>query len=570
MLASKLPSIPLSVAALSSLGLPELLALSCPHAAVAAYVRAVLVRLVPLAVFGSRGNRHALLQAVDGFVWLRRGESMLVREMMTGMKVTEVGWLQPSIGRGRVDRCLHRKQEWLLSLAMRWLLTDLVVPLLRCSFHVHGQRDRQEPHLLLPARRLADHRAAQHGSAHCQPAAVLLLLLLSSPPPAAQFRKLSASDVRAIFHDPSRKLGVGHLRLRPRRAGLRPIVNMARGSQLMVGGERRLFPAVNASLRAAFDVLSFEVRRQDGLLGCSVFGLSDVHAHYRQLVLRLREAGRLSGSGAAADASSPPVYIVCLDIQQCFDCIDRGRLLQLLPRVLQESSYALHRYSSLHSVLGAVHPRYHRLVYPSSAFPSFSDSASSLSARSRQRVFTDQVSRSFLSSSQLLQTLSLHVLSNVVRFRGELYEQERGIPQGSVLSSLLCCLFLGQCERKLVLPLLKEYEERKARKARRRSRAAAEGGQQQQPPPAAPVSLLLRQMDDILFITTDLKLAASFVPTLASKLRRVGLSINDAKTKASFPMLPAPSSSSSSPSASLPLQSVVYRGWRGAGCSFTL
>ena len=509
----------LSSSHLRTLPVADLLGMACPHAGVAAFVRGVMARLVPRGVWGSEANMRSVLDGVERLVWRRRGEVMTVRELMWKVKTSDMAWLQsapPKGGRAKaIDRLQQLKRHSTASTLCAWLMSDVVVPLLRCCFHVTDSEAGRNSLSYYP------HAVWQAISHH----AMLALTTARSPSIAPQFTRIPPKRIPSLL---IRRQGVGHLRLRPRRVSLRPIVNLTRPGYVQAGGERRAWPGVNAGLRGVFEVMGWERRRDEDMMGVSVFGLGDVYDRWRAFRGRLTKAGVREGTGSA-------MSVVCVDIAQCFDCIDRERLLRLLPRVLSEDSYALHRYSSLHAQLDAVHPRYGRLVYASSSFPSFHASALVLSARSKQRVFSDQVTRAFLSSQQVLDAVTGHVTDNVVQYRGEYYEQRRGIPQGSVLSSFLCCLYLGDVERRHVLPAIARYEE----KRRRRRRTACE-------------SLLMRQMDDVLLVTTDRRLAAAFLPTFSAALTKVGLELNSGKTKTSFslPHSSASSSSSSAPSSS--------------------
>ena len=492
----------------------DLLTLCYPQSAVVAFVRGVLVRLIPLAVFGSEGNQTALLESVARFVRLRKGEAIMVREVVHGMKTSELRWMWAP-QQQRADQFHHRRRVEALCRLCVWLMTDVVVPLLRCSFYVTDTETGKN--------RLSyySHAVWQRICRHMFTTLTTSCTSLSSSgtPLPAQFRCLSAAERTALVRSPDALLGVGHLRPRPRKATIRPIVNMARDARISANGEQQQWKAVNATLRNAFDVLTFERGRQTGLLGSSVFSLSDVYERYSAFVSLLRHEHVLG---------SAPLYVVSLDIAQCFDCIDRERLCRLLPTVLRDESYALQRYSALHDKLGSVTSRYQRMVYPASRFPSFPSSvAPSIAQRSNRRVYTDLVSRSFVSSSSLLSVTQSHLRSNVVQYTGRLYVQERGIPQGSALSALLCCMYLGDWENKHVTPLLRKMEERKRSKGRR-------GSDGQRSRVVKCCNLLMRHMDDVLFVTTDWKVAERFLPSVSSSLAPLGLSLNDRKTKANF------------------------------------
>ena len=499
---------------LDQLSFAELLALSCPQSAVIAFVRGVLVRVIPLAVYGSEHNQTALLDSVARFVRLRKGEAMIAREVMYGTNTNDIHWLSTP-QQQRADRFHQRRRVELLSRLCMWLMTDVVVPLLRCSFYVTDTETGKNrlsyyPHVIW--QRICRHMFSTLTSSSTS-------LSSSGAAQSPQFRCLSAAERAALVRNTDAVLGVGHLRPRPRKAAIRPIVNMARDGRITANGEQRQWKSVNASLRNAFDVLTFERTRHTGLLGSSVFSLSDVYERYSAFVSLLRRERVL---GCA------PLYVVCVDIAQCFDCIDREQLCRLLPTVLRDESYALQRYSAVHDKLGSVTSRYQRMVYPASSFPSFpSLVAPSIAQRSNRRVYTDLVNRSFVSSSSLLSVTQSHLRSNVVQYAGRLYVQERGIPQGSALSALLCCMYLGDWENKHVMPLLRKMEERKRSKGKRRS-----DGHRSRVIKCC--NLLMRHMDDVLFVTTDWKVAERFLPSVTASLTPLGLSLNEHKTKANF------------------------------------
>lgn len=46
-----------------------------------------------------------------------------------------------------------------------------------------------------------------------------------------------------------------------------------------------------------------------------------------------------------------------------------------------------------------------------------------------------------------MRLLREHITTNLVKINSKLYRQKDGIPQGSVLSSMLCSLFYGDMEK---------------------------------------------------------------------------------------------------------------------------
>ena len=86
----------------------------------------------------------------------------------------------------------------------------------------------------------------------------------------------------------------------------------------------------------------------------------------------------------------------------------------------------------------------------------------------------------------LLALLREHISQNVIKIGKQFYRQKQGIPQGSILSTLLCNFYYGEIERKE----LKFVGERSSR------------------------CLLMRYVDDFLLITTDLAIAKKFLKVM--------------------------------------------------------
>ena len=112
-----------------------------------------------------------------------------------------------------------------------------------------------------------------------------------------------------------------------------------------------------------------------------------------------------------------------------------------------------------------------------------------------------------------------------------------GIPQGSVVSSLLCCCVYGHFERSRLasLPSLHTafYEHQLGAGAD--AAGVAEGaGAAAGPEACAEVSLLMRMIDDSLYVSADLGAARAFLRTMARGHPDYGTALNLDKSRVSF------------------------------------
>lgn len=101
--------------------------------------------------------------------------------------------------------------------------------------------------------------------------------------------------------------------------------------------------------------------------------------------------------------------------------------------------------------------------------------------------------------------LKKHLTNNVVINKNKYYLQKKGIPQGSILSSLLCCLYYTKLENEYIIPSL----------------------------PSNNKSLLIRLADDYLCISNNIDYINTFYNKITN-LKEYGCVINESKTKSNI------------------------------------
>lgn len=132
-----------------------------------------------------------------------------------------------------------------------------------------------------------------------------------------------------------------------------------------------------------------------------------------------------------------------------------------------------------------------------------------------------------MKKEELFSNLTEHMKHNVLRFDGKFYLQGVGIPQGGVLSSLLCSFFYGHLESHVIFPFLEKTLE---------SRSCEEDNAQTNRDGkfSSPGYLLMRFVDDFLFISTSKKQAASFFSRVQRGFRGYNCYMNETKFGANF------------------------------------
>lgn len=122
----------------------------------------------------------------------------------------------------------------------------------------------------------------------------------------------------------------------------------------------------------------------------------------------------------------------------------------------------------------------------------------------KNTIFVENVVNQFRDKYELLGLLADHVERNMVKMGKKFYRQKEGIPQGSVLSSLLCNYFYADLEAHHLQFL--------------------QSGN----------SLLLRLIDDFLLITTDRSHAKKYLQIMHDGLPTYGVRVNPDKTLVNF------------------------------------
>lgn len=458
-----------------------------PAASVSAFCKAVFRRVLPRESLGIGAggcqNWKNFLECVDTFVRMRRAESLSLHQAMQGLKIVCIPWLQPlyvadsqKVAKTDIQKRLEIFQEWVY-----YIFDSLLTPLIRSNFYVtesavYGKRLFYFRHDIW--RKLTE---------------PTLGLLRSR-----MFEALAPERSRMLLK--SQRLGYGQLRLVPKAQGMRPILNLKRRNMVAINGQKILAQSVNKQLRGVLNAFRFEQARQPSTLGSAMFSVGDIHNRIAQFASTLKQGG------------SRRLFFVKVDIKSCFDTIPQVKLLQIAESLLSRTEYQVIKHAEIklygardRKLDGSTRCKYIERASTLNEGHGFLESEAAELALSRKNViFVDTGSISRLPSTELRKILREHVQNNMVRIGRKYFRQEVGIPQGSVLSTLLCSHFYAAFERENL------------------------GFLERRP------SLLLRLIDDFLLITVDENIAHEFVGVMAAGAPEYGISINPPKSLANF------------------------------------
>lgn len=212
---------------------------------------------------------------------------------------------------------------------------------------------------------------------------------------------------------------------------------------------------------------------------------------------------------------SKALYFAKLDVQAAFDTIPQSAVLQLMSSLLAESEYRINKHLEMkpgenfrEDASSKPLRKYIALAKPSDDFNTFEENLEDeLAVGKKNTIFVENIVAQCRDREEILNLLAQHVQQNMVKIGKKFYRQKEGIAQGSVVSSLLCNYFYADLEARCLDFL--------------------QPGQ----------SILMRQTDDFLLITTEKAHAKQFLQIMHNGVPAYGVRVNPDKTLVNFEVL---------------------------------
>jgi telomerase reverse transcriptase len=466
---------------------------------VARYVWSVVDALLPPAFWGSKHNKKMFRGSICNFVSANRNDVVPMEGILRRVKTQAMGWLAwayPSASR-LAPLQIFKNTKALLQRFVLFLYKSIIIPLIRHDFYVtevEGQFNA-----------VAYYRRPVWTKIH---AVATELLKGKNLLQTINFRGEKSAGVGA---------SPAPLRFLPKKRTVRPITNMSKRQKCQNGKHRQTL-SINQRLGNVFKALCYETEKSPESLGAAVFGHDDIFK---------RLAPFLKGH------RGQKLYFVALDVKTCYDSISQEKCFDIVKNMLRQREYVFQKYSAVHPEPAdrSVRTRFVRQACALGQEQQFFNLATNkLSREKHSSVFTDGVVYASQERDELVRLLKSHIFNNIVQVApGKVYLQGHGIPQGSVLSSLMCNLYYGRMERLKFPELL----------------ANKPGGND---------SVLVRLVDDYLLVSTKQSVAENFVHSMHQGVPEFALVVKKEKTKVNFGTFPG----------SLPEGEVVmtWCGWR--------
>ncbi|KAJ4421225.1 Telomerase reverse transcriptase [Gnomoniopsis sp. IMI 355080] len=466
----------------------SLIGLAESLSSVSAFCQAVLSKIIPHEFWGAgdvrEHNRANFLKKIDCFIKLRRFETISLHEVLQGFKITEIEWLEPPTLKGqKCSQTDFRKRSEIFSEFVYYVFDSLLIPLIRCNFYVTESNVHRY--------RVFFYRQDVWRSV-AEPAMAELK--------GKMFEEVKLDHARKILD--SRRLGYSQVRLLPKQRSVRPIMNLRR--RMITSKDKKVLGySINSILRPVYNMLKLEKETHADRLGSTMFSVGDLYE-------------RLSSFKQRLGADHGPLYFAKVDVQAAFDTIPQDAIIALMNSVPSESKYEMIKHIEvLPNETGLLAnsntlKRWHTSAKAPTDTSTFLEQLDrQISPGKKDAVFVDSVFRKTHRTRDLLALMASHIQQSLVKIGKKYYRQKAGIPQGSVLSSVLCNYFYADLEQ-TSLSFLRADNEHDC--------------------------LLLRLIDDFLLITTNLSKAARFVAAMQKGFPEYGVAISPAKTLVNFPL----------------------------------
>jgi telomerase reverse transcriptase len=206
-------------------------------------------------------------------------------------------------------------------------------------------------------------------------------------------------------------------------------------------------------------------------------------------------------------------FFAKVDVQAAFDTIPQDAIIDLMKHIPEHSRYLLSSHfemQPLDETPGSVMnkkaaQKWHSVAKVPNERAVFRQTVEDVYAPTKKgAIFVDNAFQRSVTTESLMALMACHIKDNLVKIGKKYYRQKKGIPQGSVLSSMLCNYFYADLEVQ-ELPFLQTGD-----------------------------CLLLRLIDDFLLITTDKDKACRFVEIMHHGLPKYGVKVGPSKSLVNF------------------------------------
>ncbi|KAM0953164.1 putative RNA-directed DNA polymerase [Dioscorea sansibarensis] len=214
--------------------------------------------------------------------------------------------------------------------------------------------------------------------------------------------------------------------------------------------------SVNSALHELHAILRSIVVEDPDKLGSSVFDYNDIYQNLRHFLSKsIKESSIM-----------PKIYIVVADVTKAFDSIDQDILINIMKDVIKNEEYAVRKYAQIICNKSPVTLFKQATFDESGRGFDVKNFQASTRLCSSQSILADKGMIKKIKQQKLHCLLHEHLKRNILRVDHSFYIQKLGISQGSLVSALLCSFYYGNLEKNMIYPYLEKTQEESDVKAK--------------------------------------------------------------------------------------------------------
>lgn len=368
---------------------------------------------------------------------------------MSNIKISEIEWLV--LGkRSNAKMCLSdfEKRKQIFAEFIYWLYNSFIIPILQSFFYITESSD---------LRNRTVYFRKDIWKLLCRPFITSMKM--------EAFEKINENNVRMDTQKTTLPPAV--IRLLPKKNTFRLITNLRKRFLIKMGSNKKMLVSTNQTLRPVASILKHLINEESSGIPFNLEVYMKLLTFKKDL-LKHRMFGRKK-------------YFVRIDIKSCYDRIKQDLMFRIVKKKLKDPEFVIRKYATIHATSDRATKNFVSEAFSYFDMVPFEKVVQLLSMKTSDTLFVDFVDYWTKSSSEIFKMLKEHLSGHIVKIGNSQYLQKVGIPQGSILSSFLCHFYMED--------LIDEYLSFTKKKG----------------------SVLLRVVDDFLFITVNKKDAKKFL-----------------------------------------------------------
>nr|AAP42279.1 telomerase reverse transcriptase [Moneuplotes crassus] len=447
-------------------------------------------------------NKKSFQKKIKRYVGLNKNEIIPKNLLVGKLDISSIKWLEFKTSKKNYHY-FDKENRFVLWFFLKWIFEDVVVSLIRCFFYVTEQQ-KSYSETYYYRKNIWD----------------IVMKYSIADLNRETLEEVSKEDM--VKWKNELRFAPGKLRLIPKKTTFRPIMTFNK-KIVDPDGKASKMTTTTKLFYSHLMLKTLKNRMFKDPFGFAVFNYDDVMRKYEEFVLKWRQVGR------------PKLYFVTMDIEKCYDSVDREKLSQFLGTTqLLSSEFRIMTIQSMKKNNAEVvdqekcerkkmkdcfRQKWHKIALESNQSPSLLDvlenDQNELNAK--KTLLVENQKRDPYKKKALLDPVIEICRHNYIEFNRKYYKQTKGIPQGLCVSSILSSFYYASLEEHALGYLRKESMDTINPN----------------------ITLLMRLTDDYLLVTTKKSNAVLFIEKLTEVSSLNKFKFNMKKLQTNFPLDPS-------------------------------